>query len=103
MHPPGLVGELVANAVRHAGTPAQLRLRRSVDEVLVEVEDGLGTQPVLRALQQEMTSGRGMHLVAALSARWGVIHSEDGKIVWCAVALQPRVVRGAPLPLAHAV
>lgn len=77
------------SAVCHAATPVQLRLRRCAAEVLVEVEDALDIEPVLRAAEEEATGGRGMHLVAALAEHWGAAPSGDGKTVWCTVALQP--------------
>jgi anti-sigma regulatory factor (Ser/Thr protein kinase) len=67
-----LVSELLTNAVHHAGTSVQLRLRRHADEVLIEVEDGLSFSRSCADTDDEATGGLGMHLVAALSQRWRV-------------------------------
>ncbi|PPK92858.1 PAS domain-containing protein [Kineococcus xinjiangensis] len=91
-----LASELLANAVRHARTPAQLRLQQAPREILLEVSDGLGVEPLVRAADEEATGGRGMHLVAALSQRWGTHSAAEGKTVWCAVPLQEPPAGQAP-------
>lgn len=79
--------ELVANAVRHAGTELVLRLR--VDDVVtIAIEDG---QPELRrpvpvAGDQLAESGRGLHIVAAVAQDWGIRTAAGGKVVWFTLA-----------------
>lgn len=93
------VGELCTNAVRHGGGLAGLEL------IL-----GAGRQfapPVLRVMVMDHApdrlpqpsgsdgllneGGRGLHLVAALSWRWGWHRTSfDEKQVWCAFAITPR-------------
>jgi anti-sigma regulatory factor (Ser/Thr protein kinase) len=80
--------ELITNAVRHAGTDVVLSLRLDTS-LTVEVQD---SHPELR--RQEVaaddvlaTSGRGLHIVAAVSSEWGVRRVRDGKAVWFTLAL----------------
>jgi anti-sigma regulatory factor (Ser/Thr protein kinase) len=82
-----LVGELAANAVQHgrvAGRDFRLRLVLSGRLVRVEVSDARhDRRPCLTPAEPSAPSGRGMHLVEALAARWGVAEREPGKTVWC--------------------
>lgn len=80
--------ELVANAVRHAGTEVTLTLRR--DELLtVEVRDGHPVlhQPFSPHLDLTAESGRGLQIVAAISDDWGIASVVDGKSIWFKLAL----------------
>ena len=82
------VSELVGNAVRH-GSPGDLRLRLSMTarRLRLEVCDSASTQPALRRVADGDEGGRGLHLVAAVSARWGVRREAVGKTVWAEIAL----------------
>jgi DNA-binding transcriptional MerR regulator len=79
-----LVSELVANSVRHAdgGGTVRIRVRLGPDRVHVEVHDE-GTfdwrAPGPNAVDAE--GRRGLPLVAALSARWGLTF-DDGTTAW---------------------
>lgn len=79
------VSEIVTNAVTHAGTDVAISVRNEDDAVVVEVHDGVPTmvpqQPAVAA-PLEATSGRGMHIVAALSVAWGVRTDSTGKVIW---------------------
>lgn len=79
-----VVSELVGNAVRHAGTETTLELEiaYSAPSVRVSVADGSSVRPMIRELQPENETGRGMYLVQALSERWGTEHHRGGKRVW---------------------
>jgi anti-sigma regulatory factor (Ser/Thr protein kinase) len=81
-----IVTELVTNAVQHARTPIELRLRRRPGTVLVEVADGDGrlARPTPVGLADERH--RGLVIVATLSVRWGVRPTGTGKVVWAEVA-----------------
>lgn len=79
--------ELIANAVRHAGTEIVVRL------ALLEVDGGVraevsdrSTRP-LRPRQPDPFSegGRGLFLVDTLSSRWGADATTDGKTVWAEI------------------
>ncbi|MFF4490094.1 SpoIIE family protein phosphatase [Streptomyces sp. NPDC001544] len=76
-----VVGELVTNAVRHGDGPSRLRLIRH--RVLTcEVFDPHTGRPRPRRPRALDEQGRGLHLVARLSRRWGARSSPDGKVVW---------------------
>ena len=77
-----LVSELVTNVVLHAGTPAELVLRREDGRVRAEVHDRDGRAPQRKRYGLESTTGRGLALVSALADDWGVTVVEDGKVVW---------------------
>ena len=76
-----LTSELVTNAVVHAGSPAELTIRRLEAGVRVEVTDtGTGSLE-RREARLDATSGRGLFLVEALSAAWGTTVQGDRKVV----------------------
>ena len=84
-----LVSELVTNVVRHAGTPAHVRLVIDVDCVRVEVADGSPARPKVQPLRRRAVTGRGMRIVDGLAARWGTDTVSTGsldaryrKVVW---------------------
>ncbi|GAA4658130.1 SpoIIE family protein phosphatase [Kineococcus glutinatus] len=82
-----VVTELVTNAVLHAGTDVELRLRCEHDGLWVEVADRLpGVLPLLRAPDEGRESGRGVVLLDALATEWGTAHRAHGKAVWCRFA-----------------
>ena len=76
-----VVSELVTNAIRYGAEPIQLRLIH--DRVLIcEVSDGSSTSPHLRRAQTFDEGGRGLLLVAQLTAGWGTRHATVGKTIW---------------------
>ncbi|WP_407676327.1 ATP-binding protein [Plantactinospora alkalitolerans] len=90
-----VAAELLGNAVRHAEPlPGRLiRLTWSVrpgppdDEVVIRVTDGGATAPPqLRRVGPDAVDGRGLFLVAALAARWGVERDGLGQSVWARLA-----------------
>ena len=85
-----LVTELVANAVFHGGS--RIRLDLSVHpglHVHAEVFDSSLDPPVLRPLDRDSVSGRGLRLVDAIACAWGTRVGLDGKIVWFELAEPP--------------
>ncbi len=80
--------ELVANAVRHAGTDLVLTVSLD-DEVVIAIEDSKPEirHPVLAGPGSMAEGGRGLHIVAAVSSDWGITATGAGKAVWCALAL----------------
>ena len=97
-----LVSELVTNAVKATAgrDEAAVRLRLSGDSarVLIEVWDADPRAPAPKDLGEHGTpdpqeeGGRGLFLVAALSARWDWYPTREpaGKVVWCVLqALSP--------------
>lgn len=82
------VSELATNALLHGVPPGRgYALHLAMDHarggpLRIEVHDsGDGVPALVREPQGE--SGRGLLLVAALAARWGVAERNPGKIVWC--------------------
>lgn len=82
-----VVTELISNAVRHAGTDLELRLVHLPHGVRLEVKDGSQAPPMRRPSTQTEEGGRGLHLVDALSTRYGVESESDGKCVWAEMLL----------------
>lgn len=91
-----LVSELVTNSLRYASGPIGVRLERrnpaadgsgSSPALLVEVSDPLPDPPRERVARPEDEGGRGLHLVAVSSKRWGTRHGKSGKTVWFELAL----------------
>jgi anti-sigma regulatory factor (Ser/Thr protein kinase) len=78
-----VLSELATNAVLHAGVPFGLRLVYDRGSVRIEVEDPSTVVPAIAAATT--MSGRGLRIVAALSARWGYEVSSNGKVVWAEV------------------
>jgi len=81
-----VVSELVTNALRVAsGTAIVLDLWAPVDGrgLNVELWDRSSVRPVPRTPEPDDESGRGLLIVAALAADWGVRHlPAGGKVVW---------------------
>jgi anti-sigma regulatory factor (Ser/Thr protein kinase) len=84
-----LTTELVTNAIVHARTDFALRVTTNLDRLRVEVSDSSHDPPRLIPIQDAEEHGRGLHLVNALSASWGVDWSADGKSVWFELAEEP--------------
>jgi anti-sigma regulatory factor (Ser/Thr protein kinase) len=90
-----LVAELMTNAVKAVlpQNEAVVRLRLSSDgtQVLIEVWDAEPWPPAAADHGEDgpqAEAGRGLFLVAALSARWDWYPTEEpsGKVVWCEIA-----------------
>lgn len=77
-----LVSELATNAVLHARTPFTIEVTRDGHTVRVCVLDLSPAMPRTRDYGTDATTGRGMRLVAAISADWGVQPQGAGKTVW---------------------
>jgi len=77
-----IVTELLTNAVLHGEPPVTLRVRHLDDRIRIEVEDTGRNMPVTVRHSTEAMTGRGLPLVAALSASWGVDKQRVGKAVW---------------------
>jgi anti-sigma regulatory factor (Ser/Thr protein kinase) len=82
-----LLSELVTNAVRHSrvrGRRIEVRCVLRDGLLRVEVSDAGTGAPVARTAGADDESGRGLALVAALAADWGVRPRRHGigKTVW---------------------
>jgi anti-sigma regulatory factor (Ser/Thr protein kinase) len=83
------VTELVANAVRHAGTVLKVRLEVDRSHVRVEVTDGsdwAGPVPASAPLREH---GRGLAMVRAIATEQGVKVLKRGKTVWAEFKVAP--------------
>ena len=78
-----VVTELVTNAVTHAGTRCELRLSADAQALRIEVLDaGMGTPDPLPP-SATRNHGRGLHMIDAVAAAWGVEPAPaGGKLVW---------------------
>ncbi len=83
-----VVSELAANALTHAESSYRVRLVATGTALRIEVEDdGAGT-PEPQPLTETEEHGRGLHLVGALAASWGMeAGASGGKRVWADLAI----------------
>ncbi len=81
-----MLGELAANAVRHARTPFTVSVAVEGGVLYLDVFDGDQRPPALRSLDVESTGGRGLHIVAGIAVDWGWepadVDGAPGKRVW---------------------
>ncbi|WP_089955921.1 ATP-binding protein [Lentzea xinjiangensis] len=77
-----VVTEMVSNAYDHGQQPVSLRVLVLGVRVRLEVTDTSLDPPVVGRSRIADTRGRGMALVAALTADWGHTTSAAGKVVW---------------------
>ena len=84
----GLVGSRFGGRWSAGVPPVRLWLLSDYRSVLVQVWDGNSRMPVPREPDPESENGRGLWLVAALSADWGSFQPghASGKVVWASVA-----------------
>jgi len=83
-----VVGELAANAQRHAGSCFGVSLDQMSGAVLIEVTDASPQLPRLLSTPPSRTAGRGLVMVDRLARSWGVRNDlEGGKIVWAEIAM----------------
>lgn len=77
------VSEVVTNAVLHGRAPIRLSAAAlSPDRVRVEVSDASTVTPIRSAGGQLSPTGRGLHLLDAITTRWDVEVGKTGKTVW---------------------
>jgi anti-sigma regulatory factor (Ser/Thr protein kinase) len=80
-----LVSEVVTNAVLHAGTTIEIAVHAR-EGVRVEVADGSTVVPNAKGYVAEASTGRGLMLLEAMAAAWGVEVRPSSKVVWFDVA-----------------
>lgn len=92
-----VVSELVGNSVRHARPRADGTLlvawRIAASQLLIEVTDGGGGEPVLRAAGADAPSGRGIAIIDAVARQWGHRHEDGETTVWATLRIPS--VRGS--------
>ncbi|MEV6398911.1 ATP-binding protein [Streptomyces sp. NPDC051907] len=83
------VTELATNVIKHVGDGAVATLVMEPSEGALRVEVHDRSPAVPTAVDQECGAecGRGLHLLAGMSADWGTIVTATGKAVWCEFAL----------------
>ncbi|MCW8383822.1 ATP-binding protein [Streptomyces justiciae] len=80
------VSELVSNVITHVGlgTPTTLAVSMNGTHLRIEIHDpDTRALPVLMDAGAGSETGRGMALVDAVAARWGVLLRADRKVTWC--------------------
>ncbi len=80
-----IVSELVTNAVTHGRPPIVLKVERVQSGVQISVADDHPHVPVLRSPSRVAVAGRGMRVIDALAASWGVRSRSVGKSIWVLV------------------
>jgi anti-sigma regulatory factor (Ser/Thr protein kinase) len=95
-----LTSELVTNAIIHqAGQTVMITITCSCDQLRVDVYDSSCLMPVLVDAPADAEAGRGLMLVATLSADWGYYRTPAGKAVYFTLAFQPDLAdRDVPCP-----
>ena len=83
-----MVSELVTNVSRHARTEALVRVILRADCLRVEVTDRSREPIEVRPHALGAETGRGLRIVEALAADWGVQDIARGKTVWFEVPAQ---------------
>lgn len=73
-----VLGELLANAYRHAEPPYLVRLATSSWGHVVRMEVADATAPPT----DQWEFGKGLFVVRGLCPRWGIEDNESGKTVW---------------------
>jgi anti-sigma regulatory factor (Ser/Thr protein kinase) len=92
------VSELVSNVITHVGpgTPATLAVSMNGVHLRIEVHDpDTRALPTLLDANVDSEGGRGMALVDAVAARWGVELRANRKVTWCELATEPTLLTSA--------
>ena len=91
-----LLSEVATNALLHARSGFDVRVRWDGQRLRIEVVDGSPLRPQRQHHSIGAGTGRGVGLIADLALRWGVDRLEDGKAVWFEVGLQDAEAEGPP-------
>lgn len=88
-----VISELVGNAVTHSDDYGDLDVAWELQDgtVLVRVNDSGMGQPQRKHVDEHAISGRGLAIVAAIAADWGVARAGCGKQVWARVPVHQAI------------
>jgi anti-sigma regulatory factor (Ser/Thr protein kinase) len=92
-----LTSELVTNAIRHGpGQAVTLVITLSCGQLRIDVHDTSHSLPTVTDVPADAETGRGLLLVAALSADWGCYRTPTGKAVYFTLARQAQLGSHGP-------
>jgi anti-sigma regulatory factor (Ser/Thr protein kinase) len=80
-----IISELAGNAVRHSSRRFLVRVTRRGAATRIAVSDQSSVLPTVRAADPDATNGRGLHIIAAVSMRWGTELHRGAKTVWAEI------------------
>jgi PAS domain S-box-containing protein len=80
-----VASELLTNALLHGGGRGRLSVTASADGVRIAVADDERRPPIAGIESDSSMTGRGLRLVAAMSAAWGYVPLGQGKEVWAEI------------------
>ena len=92
-----LATELATNAILHSRLPFEVTVALTANCAQVCVDDLSSMLPSVTRPADTETSGRGLGMVAAGSARWGIKATDAGKRAWFEVCRSP-VDETVPIP-----
>jgi serine phosphatase RsbU (regulator of sigma subunit)/anti-sigma regulatory factor (Ser/Thr protein kinase) len=90
-----MASEVVTNALIHAQSEVDMRIREYPDRLRVEVRDSDPRPPVPTAIltdevnNQDAESGRGLLIVDGLASAWGSSPAGRGKTTWFEIGIPP--------------
>ena len=89
-----ITSELVTNVYVHTPKADSLELEMigSGEGVRLSIADGYAIKPVIKELDPETPTGRGLQIVQALANRWGSEEYESGKRVWVELDARPQLI-----------
>ncbi|MFC3992440.1 ATP-binding protein [Actinoplanes siamensis] len=98
-----VASELANNAIQHAGTDFQVITAWTGQYLRIAVQDGspaaprvVGEPPATGRIMAPGT-GRGLRMITAASAHWGVTRTPGGKIVWALLRPHPDLTTDATI------